>query len=405
MTFALGVVLFALGVAVSVALHEAGHLWAARRLGMKVRRFSLGRGPMLFSVRRGETDYGLGLIPVGGFCEIAGTTALDELTPDEYDRALYRQKTWKRLVVMSGGIGMNFLLAGVLVLVLAVGWGLPELHPKVVVESVGCVPSSQRPGPGYGLAACDGPGPAGAAGILPGDAILAVDGEGVTRFGDLVGKIWDSAGVVELTIERHGRRLVLPVATEQVQRWVVDPRTGDERSTAVGAIGVSARPPAGPVRYDVVTAVPAALAFTGDLAALTARTVVDMPTKAASLWRSVTGGERDADTPISVVGAGSLGGRAVERGAWESFVLLLVSLNLFVGLFNLLPLLPLDGGHMAVAIYEGLRNRVRARLGRPGGAPVDFVKLLPVTYAFVVVGGAFMLLTLAADIVAPVRPA
>ncbi len=131
--FALGVALFALALAVSVALHEAGHLWVARRLGMKVRRFAVGRGPTVFSFRRGETEYGLGLFPVGGFCEIAGTTALDELAPGEYDRALYRQRTWKRVAVMSGGVCMNFLLAVVLVLGLAVGWGLPDLHPRIVV--------------------------------------------------------------------------------------------------------------------------------------------------------------------------------------------------------------------------------------------------------------------------------
>ncbi|AXY50091.1 M50 family metallopeptidase [Rhodococcus ruber] len=401
--FALGVALFALALAVSVALHEAGHLWVARRLGMKVRRFAVGRGPTVFSFRRGETEYGLGLFPVGGFCEIAGTTALDELAPGEYDRALYRQRTWKRVAVMSGGVCMNFLLAVVLVLGLAVGWGLPDLHPRIVVESVGCVPPSQGPAPGYGLVGCDGPGPAASAGIRPGDVVLAVDGRDVARFGDLVERVWQSSGVVELVIDRQGREMRVPVAVEPVQRWVVDPRSGVERSTTVGAIGLSAQPVAGPVRYGLVAAVPAAFAFTGDLVVASARTLASAPSKVASLWHSVTGGERDADTPVSVVGAASLGGQAAERGMWESFVLLMVGLNLFVGLVNLLPLLPLDGGHTAVAVYEACRNRVRRLRGLSDAGPVDFGKLLPVTYAFVVAGGAFTVLTVVADVVAPIR--
>ncbi|MGW3480577.1 M50 family metallopeptidase [Rhodococcus indonesiensis] len=401
--FALGVALFALALAVSVALHEAGHLWAAQRLGMKVRRFVVGRGPTAFSFRRRETEYGLGLFPIGGFCEIAGTTALDELAPGEYERAFYRQRTWKRLAVMTGGAGMNFLLAAVLVVGLAVGWGLPDLHPRIVVESVGCVPPSQEAAPGYGLAGCDGPGPAASAGIRPGDVVLAVDGEDVDRFGDLVERVWQSSGVVDLVIDRQGRELRVPVAVEPVQRWVVDHRSGAERSATVGAIGLSAQPAAGPVRYDLVAAVPAAFAFTGDLVVASVRTLVSAPSKVAPLWHSVASGERDTDTPVSVVGAASLGGQAAERGMWESFVLLMVGLNLFVGLVNLLPLLPLDGGHMAVAVYEGCRNRLRRLRGLPAAGPVDFGRLLPVTYAFVVAGGAFTVLTVVADVVAPIH--
>ena len=101
-------------------------MWTAQALGMKVRRYYIGFGPKIFSFRRGETEYGLKAIPAGGFCDIAGMTAVDELAPDEVDRAMYKQKTWKRLVVMSGGIAMNFLLGLVLVFVLAVGWGLPN---------------------------------------------------------------------------------------------------------------------------------------------------------------------------------------------------------------------------------------------------------------------------------------
>jgi len=123
----------------------------------------------------------------------------------------------------------------------------------------------------------------------------------------------------------------------------------------------------------------------------------------SDLWTAVTGGERAIDTPVSVVGASVIGGQFAERGIWQSFVLLLAQLNFFLGAFNLLPLLPLDGGHMAVAIYERIRNWVRGLRGLPEGAPVDYMKLLPLTYVAVVIGGAFMVLTLTADIINPIQ--
>ncbi len=138
MVFAIGVLLFALGIGASIALHEAGHMWTAKALGMKVRRYYIGFGPKIFSFRRGETEYGLKAIPAGGFCDIAGMTAVDELAPDEVDRAMYKQKAWKRIVVMSGGIAMNFLLGFVLIIVLAVGWGLPSSDNRAVVGNTVC---------------------------------------------------------------------------------------------------------------------------------------------------------------------------------------------------------------------------------------------------------------------------
>ena len=114
-------------------------------------------------------------------------------------------------------------------------------------------------------------------------------------------------------------------------------------------------------------------------------------------------GQRDENTPVSVVGASIIGGDAAERGLWEYFVLLLALLNFFVGVFNLLPLLPLDGGHIAVNLYERVRDVVRERLGKPKMPPVDYTRLLPLTYFVILVGGAVSLLTLAADIVNPIR--
>ncbi|MFC9788050.1 M50 family metallopeptidase [Rhodococcus sp. NPDC127528] len=400
-----GVILFALGITVSIALHEAGHMWTARALGMKVRRYYIGFGPKIFSFRRGETEYGLKAIPAGGFCDIAGMTQHDELAPDEVDRAMYKQKTWKRLVVMSGGIAMNFVLGIVLVFVLAMGVGMPNPETRAVVSGLVCVAPSQGPAPDYELAPCTGAGPAQTAGIREGDVIVAVNGTATPEFSDVVKATQPLAGTAEYTVERDGQRLVIPVPVTQAQRWVS--KTGPDGkalppvSKDVAAIGIAAPPRF--VTYSAVDAVPEVATFTGDIFARSVQGLVQMPGKVVDLWHSVTGGERGQDTPVSVVGASVIGGQAAENSNWQVFVLLLATLNFFLGIFNLLPLLPLDGGHMAVAIYEKIRNVVRGRRGLPAGAPVDYAKLMPLTYVVIVIGGAYMLLTLTADIVNPIK--
>lgn len=396
----IGIVLFALGITFSIALHEAGHMWTARALGMKVRRYYIGFGPKIFSFRRGETEYGLKAIPAGGFCDIAGMTMHDELAPDEVDRAMYKQKTWKRLVVMSGGIAMNFVLGLVLVVVLAVGWGLPNLNqpPETQLGPTSCVSDQQADGT---LAPCNGVGPAEAAGLREADLVTAVNGVPVDTWSQFQTLTREADGPVDYTVERDGQTVTVTVVPEQVQRLVQNP-DGTTETVSVGAIGV-VPDYYGPVQYNVLAAVPASVAFTGDLMVESVKGLAQLPSKVGDLWTAVTGGERAQDTPISVVGASVIGGQAAEQGLWEMFILLLISLNFFLGIFNLLPLLPLDGGHMAVTIYEKIRNSVRARRGQPAGGPVDYMKLMPLTYVVIVIGGAFMLLTLTADIVNPIK--
>ncbi|WP_305094675.1 RIP metalloprotease [Prescottella sp. R16] len=407
MVFALGVVLFALGIALSIALHEAGHMWTAQTLGMKVRRYYIGFGPKIFSFRRGETEYGLKAIPAGGFCDIAGMTAIDELADDEVDRAMYKQKAWKRIVVMSGGIVMNFVLGFVLIVVLAVGWGLPNPETRAVVEKTVCVaPTQAGKESGYALATCTGDGPAAAAGIRAGDVITAVNGTETATFGDLVKATQPLSGTADFTIDRDGQTLVLPVQVQQAQRWVNPPGSTLEDplppvSQEVGAIGVGAPP--GIVQYSLLSAIPASVSYTGDIFVQTAHALTQMPAKVVDLWDAVTGGERGKDTPISVVGASVIGGEVAEEGLWQVFIGMLATLNFFLGMFNLLPLLPLDGGHIAVTVYEKIRNSIRKMRGLAAGGPVDYMKLMPVTYVFVVLGGAYMLLTLTADIVNPIQ--
>ena len=165
MMFVIGIVLFALAILISVALHECGHMWVALATGMKVRRYFVGFGPTLWSTRRGETEYGIKAIPAGGFCDIAGMTSVEELEPDERDRAMYKQKTWKRVAVLFAGPGMNFVIGLVLIYAIAVIWGLPNLHPSAVIGQTACAAkesskASSRSAPGTGLRPPPGSGPA-----------------------------------------------------------------------------------------------------------------------------------------------------------------------------------------------------------------------------------------------------
>lgn len=401
MVFVVGVVLFALGITASVALHECGHMWAAQATGMKVRRYFVGFGPKVFSFRRGETEYGLKAIPLGGFCDIVGMTALDEIEPHEIDRAMYRQATWKRMFVMIAGIGMNFLIGFLLIVLLAVGWGLPNLNepPETALGNMSCVAQQNPDGT---LAECSGSGPAQQAGLQKGDVVTAVDGEPVDTWAQFQTRTQQSNGPVTYTIERDGATFDVTVLPQQVQRLVKDNTTGETSTRTVGAVGVG-QDYYEPVQYNIASAIPASLAFTGDMSVRTVESLAQMPAKVADLWTAVTGGERDPETPISVVGASVIGGQVAERGLWQVFVLLLASLNFFLGAFNLLPLLPLDGGHMAVTGYEKVRNVVRNRRGLPPGAPVDYLKLMPVTYVVIFIGGAYMLLTLTADVINPIQ--
>ncbi|MEG8183161.1 RIP metalloprotease [Nocardia terpenica] len=402
MGFAIGFVLFALGITVSVALHECGHMWAAQATGMKVRRYFIGFGPKVFSFRRGETEYGLKALPLGGFCDIAGMTALDEIDPRDLDRAMYRQATWKRLVVMFGGIAMNFFLGFLLIVLLAVAWGLPRLDQPPETQIYPTCVSAQKPD--GTVADCTGEGPAQLAGMQRGDIVVAINGTPIRTWKDLASLTENQTGTVVYTVERNGHKLDLPVQPQRTVTYPKDPNTGKVSATPVMSSKVGVAPDFYDVqKYGLVAAIPAAGVFTGDMFGKTFQSLAQMPTKVVNLWHAVTGGKRDINTPVSVYGASRIGGETAAHGKWGAFVLVLASLNFFLGAFNVLPLLPLDGGHIAVVLFEKIRNTFRRRRGLQPGGPVDYMKLLPATYVVVVIGGAYMILTLVADIVNPIK--
>ena len=406
MMYVLGLIAFAVCILVSVALHECGHMWAARATGMKVRRYFVGFGPTLWSTKRpnrlGYTEYGVKAIPAGGFCDIAGMTANEELAPEDRPYAMYRQKVWKRVVVLFAGPGMNFAAGLVILYGIAIVWGLPNLHPPTaaIVGKTACVAAEVTRGD---AGHCEGQGPAALAGILPGDTVVKVGDSDVKTFDDMVAAVRKSTGptpfVVQRTVNGRQSEFTTSVDVTQTQRWVKD---DDKSATKVGAVGV-AEPRYGPIQYNPLSAAPATFAFAGDTAVQLGKALVMIPTKLGALVHSIGGGERDPNTPISVVGASRIGGETVEHGLWVLFWLVLVQVNFALGAVNLLPLLPFDGGHIAVATYEKLRNMFRRARGLVTAGPVDYMKLMPATYVVIALLGAYMLLTVTADLVNPIR--
>jgi membrane-associated protease RseP (regulator of RpoE activity) len=401
MMFVVGIVLFALAILISVALHECGHMWIARATGMKVRRYFVGFGPTLWSTRRGETEYGVKGVPLGGFCDIAGMTPVEELAPDERDRAMYKQKTWKRVAVLFAGPGMNFVICLALIYGIALVWGLPNLHPptNAVVGETGCVPKEVA---AKKFDNCDGPGPAAQAGIRAGDVVVKVGDTPVSTFEDMAAAIRKQHGTIPIVVQRDGTTITIPVQVQPTQRFTPNGQGGQPEAATVGAIGIGPAK-AGLVHYGVVSALPGTFSFTADMATLVGKSLVTIPTKVGALVHAIGGGQRDPDTPMSVVGASIIGGDTVDHGLWVAFWFFLAQLNLVLGAINLVPLLPFDGGHIAVAVFEKIRNMIRSARGKVAAAPVNYLKLMPATYVVLVLVVGYMLLTVTADLVNPIR--
>ncbi len=410
MMFVVGIVLFALAILVSVALHECGHMWVARATGMKVRRYFVGFGPTLWSTfrpnRLGSTEYGLKAIPAGGFCDIAGMTPDVPIRPEDEPYAMYKQKTWKRVAVLFAGPAMNFIIGLILVYVIAVIWGLPNLHAPTtaVVGQTSCVKAEVTKGE---LGTCSGAGPAAQAGIQAGDVVVKVGSTDVKTFAEMVTAVQKSSGPTPFVVERTQDGTTSTVTTvvdvATTQRWVAPPGGGQATGpSTVGAIGITAAE-FGPTHYNVLTAVPATFTFTGDLGVELAKSLAAIPSKVGALVHAIGGGERDPETPISVVGASIIGGDTVDHGLWVAFWFFLAQLNFVLGAINLVPLLPFDGGHIAVAVFEKLRNMVRGARGLLPAAPVNYSKLMPATYVILVVVVGYMALTVTADVVNPIR--
>jgi len=440
MAYLLGVLVIAVGVAISIALHEIGHLVPAKRFGVKCTQYMVGFGPTLWSSRKGETEYGVKAIPLGGYVRMIGmfppkpgrpvradTTgrwslmieqarqdAQREVGPEDAGRLFYTRSVPKRLVIMLGGPTMNLLIAVVLLTIIVTGFGVAAETPKLA-QVYACVLQPDAPVD----AACtpqDPPAPAAAAGLRPGDTIVAFDGARVTTWDEVRSAIRASGGrPVVLTVERSGQRLDLPVTPVTTERPKLDADgntvTGQDGNPVLERVGFLGVTPTRALVRQPVTAVPG---IVGNLLGQTAGVIVRIPAKMVGVAQAAFGkGQRDPTGPVSIVGVGRFAGEvASAKGtltpiSWSDrlaqLLSLIVSLNLALFVFNLIPLLPLDGGHVAGALWEGLRRQVARLRHRPDPGPVDVARALPLAYSVATVLVGMSVLLIYADIVRPIR--
>ncbi|MGY1844254.1 M50 family metallopeptidase [Modestobacter sp. SYSU DS0875] len=429
----LGIVAFAVGLLFSIGFHEFGHYFWARKFGMRVPQFFVGFGPTVWSRRRGETEFGIKAVPLGGFIRIVGMippaepdeskratrmrsfiaevrgAALNDVLPSDGNRVFYKKPWWQRVIVMAAGPAHNLVLAVLLFLVLLVGIGIPmssttiERVPACVVPATATTTDCDTPIDASGT--LPAPSPAAGAGLRAGDRIVAVDGEQIPQdpndegWTTLVRRVQASAGTpLTLTVERDGSREQVTVTPIENQV-----READGDVVTAGYLGVQSAP-----RYtrQPVSELPG---FFADVVSESVQRLIGIPERIPQLFRAAfLGEERDREGPIGLVGVGRLSGEAFAFEGFSNtdkvsfFVGLLASLNLILFLFNLLPMYPLDGGHVAGALYEKARSTVARLRGRPDPGPFDIARLMPVAY---VIAGLFVLLSgllVVADVVNPI---
>lgn len=444
--YTLGVLIFVLAILASIGLHEFGHLIPAKKFGGKVTQWFVGFGPTVFSRRVGETEYGVKAIPLGGYVKIVGMlppgkgeeTVVDEhgetlvrqsntgmftqlisdaraaewehVKPEDTDRLFYKFKSWQKVVVMAGGPTVNLAIAFFLF------WGVfatvgqvvdAKVEPKVA-EVIPCiVPASQDGRACTAEELRDNPSPAAAAGLEAGDEFVSFNGTPVTGWDQVQQAIRDNGDrTATIVVERDGTQVTLQ-ATTQVQPRPLD-SASPEDLTPVGFLGVM--PVATPV-YETGGPV-YTLQQMGRMTVDTVQALVHLPVKVWGVARAIVGlEERDPYGPVSVVGGGRLAGEVASadettfpmKDKIVSLVMLVAGFNLFIGLFNFIPLLPLDGGHIAGALWEATRRRLARLRGRPDPGYVDVAKLLPIAY---VVGAAMLVMgmvLIVGDLVVPLH--
>ena len=449
--YVVGVLIVALGIGVSIALHEVGHLVPAKRFGVKCPQYMIGFGPTLWSRKIGETQYGLKAIPLGGFVKMIGmfppkpgdppgvvrpsstgrwsamiddarTSSMEEIEPGEENRVFYRLTTPRKLAVMFGGPLMNLLIATLIIT------GIVTLYGRQVEADggrIGTVVQCVRPvtGTAADATACtsaDAPSPAAAAGLRPDDVIVEIAGSPVAKAADVSRLVRPNAGKpIPVVVTRAGERVSLTVTpiANQVPELDADgvPRKNADGSVAMttaGYIGTSTGQNTVLQRQSITQAP----AIVWDGVKQTAGVVLRLPEKVVAVGQAAFGpGERAADSPMSVVGVGRVAGDTASTMTFMGvrlagpvdlaviLLMLLASLNIALFVFNLIPLMPLDGGHIAGALWEGLRRTVARLRGAPDPGYVDVAKGLPLAYAVATLLIGMSVLLIYADLVKPVR--
>jgi len=392
----IGWLIFLVALLFSVMLHETGHFVVAKRFGMMVTRYFVGFGPTIWSTWRGETEYGIKALPIGGFVKIVGMHSLDDpVDPEDEFRSFRQQPAWQRIAVLSAGSFMHFLLAFLLIAGLALSVGIENENTQVGTLSP-CVPVSLT---AYNNGSCTGSlqaSPAKLAGLRLGDVVTAIDGRPVSNFTQLTDVVRPQrpGTPVTITVRRHGKLVTLHANLANVKG-----RSGSYLGVAPEGFVFQIPSPLGAINY--------AGTSIGQVLVGSAKALADLPAALPKLF-SKDRANTAAGQVSSVVGAAEATGYAVGANVgWQykvSFIVLLIaSLNIFVGAFNMLPLLPLDGGHIAVIVYERIRAWFARLRGRPDPGLANMAKLLPVSFGLFMIVVFFGLVLILADIVNPVN--
>jgi len=390
----LGWVIFILALCFSITAHEFGHFATAKKFGMKVTQFFVGVGPTIWSTVRGDTEYGIKAFPVMGYVKIAGMTSVDEVDPADEPRSFRRHPAWQRLIVMFAGSFMHFVLAFVLLFLLAAAIGLDNNNTTQLGPVSACVPANAKAFDSGTCTAADAASPAKAAGLKAGDKVVSFDGKPVSTWTALGNAIRDTPAhrSVPVVVLRQGQRVTLHVTLATVSG-----RSGSYLGIAETNVFQ---------RYNPIRSVTYAGSMVGQVLTGSAKEIGSLPSAIPHLFAKNRASQPGGQV-TSVVGAGEITGSVVSANVgWqvkvEYVLLIMASLNIFVGAFNLVPLLPLDGGHIAVIVFERIRAWFARLRGRPDPGLVDMTKLVPFTVSVVVVLIFFMLTLILADLVNPV---
>ena len=370
-----------------VMLHEFGHFITAKRAGMKVTEYFVGFGPRLWSVRRGETEYGVKAIPAGGYVRIVGFTSTEEVSEDDEPRAYRNQPFHQRIIVASAGSAMHLLIALVLALILVFSFGRATNNYNVAALEHWTGKTT----------------PAALAGLRVGDTIVSVNGKSFTNPNSMTNAIKDASGTpLRLGVERDGKLIHLTATPENGKGITVDGTKLENR----GYLGVDITTATAPI--SVVDAPYAAVDTMWQLTDVEARGIgqIFSPSGISDLWRQLTNpryAQAVANNPnlapraSSIVGIANVGAQAEQAGL-ASTLLLLIAINIIFGILNMLPMIPLDGGHVAIASYEWIRTKRGQAYYR-----ADITKLFPVAAVFIAVLALVSLSAIFLDITHPLH--
>ncbi len=371
-----------------VMLHEFGHFVTAKRAGMKVTEYFVGFGPRLWSVRRGETEYGVKAIPAGGYVRITGFTSSEEVPEEDEARAYRQQPFHQRIIVASAGSAMHFLIAFVLALILVLTFGQTTNNIKVASLDHWAGKTT----------------PAALAGLRAGDTIVSVNGKSFASVTSLTDDIGQSVGKpVNIGVERDGKLIHLTATPESGRGIKVDNRPlanhgylgftiGGYATAPVSAIGSpgAALSTMWNITHQEVTGLGQTFSWSG------LESIYHQVTNSKAA-QSAVNNPGSAPRPVSIVGIANLGAQSEQAGL-ASVLILLIAINIVFGILNMLPMIPLDGGHVAVAVYEWIRTKTGQAYYR-----ADITKLFPVAALFIAFLLVFVFAGIFLDITHPLQ--